>query len=536
MMDGTEPVKIFGIEIPAAERTPLVEQLVRMIGQLSEENRQQREEISRLKGLPRRPIIRPSVLQERRPSSSRKKKRRKKRPGSAKRSKTAELAIHETVPLPLEGLPEGTRRNGHEDFIVQGLRHEAHNVCYQRIRYLLPDGSCRIAPLPPHIQGHFSPELKAHILYQYHQNHVTQPLIHEELLELGIDISVGEINAILTEGHEAFHEEKDALLSAAREVSEYFQTDDTGARHQGKNGYTNVISNPLFASFTTTDSKNRVNFLRILRAPLDEYVVDEDALAYLKGQGLAQKWLAKLAAATRKGPRIIAGDEAWERQLRKWGIKDEKLKQMVTEGALVGTLLHHKLYLHQPLVSDDAGQFDIPGFLHGLCWIHAERPLRKLLTFNSRQEQALELVRDDLWKYYRRLVAYREAPTEKEKGRLERGFHELFTRRTGFVELNRILNGIHEKRKELLLVLDHPAIPPHNNGSESDIREFAKRRKISGGTRSDLGRRCRDTFVSLKKTCRKLRLSFMRYLQDRIFGKHEILPLGDLIRQAAQET
>lgn len=535
-MDGNESVKIFGIEIPADQRTPLVEQLLRIMEQLREENRQLREEIARLKGLPRRPIIRPSALQEQRPKSSGKKRRRRKRPGSAKRSKTVELTIHETVPLPLEGLPEGTRRNGHESFIVQGLRHEAHNVCYQRIRYLLPDGSCRVAPLPPHIKGHFSPALKAHIIYQYHQNLVTQPLIHEELVELGIDISVGEVNAILTEGHEAFHEEKDALLPAAREGSPYFQTDDTGARHKGKNGYTNVISNPWFASFTTTDSKSRVNFLRILRAPFDDYVVDEDALAYMKGQKLSKKLLAKLALATRKGPRIIAGDKAWARQLRKWGIKDEKQQQMVTEGALVGTLLYRNLYLGQPLVSDDAGQFDIPGFLHGLCWIHAERPLRKLLAFNSRQQQALERVRDDLWKYYRRLVAYREAPTAKEKARLERDFHELFTRRTGFIELNRILDGIHENRKELLLVLGYPVIPPHNNGSEGDIREFAKRRKISGGTRSDLGRRCRDTFVSLKKTCRKLGLSFWQYLQDRIFGKHEILPLGDLIRQAVQET
>jgi hypothetical protein len=76
----------------------------------------------------------------------------------------------------------------------------------------------------------------------------------------------------------------------------------------------------------------------------------------------------------------------------------------------------------------------------------------------------------------------------------------------------------------------------HNNLSESDIREWAKKRKISAGTRSELGRRCRDTFVSLKKTCRKLGVSFWRYLQDRIRGVHEILALPDLMRQVARET
>jgi len=54
--------------------------------------------------------------------------------------------------------------------------------------------------------------------------------------------------------------------------------------------------------------------------------------------------------------------------------------------------------------------------------------------------------------------------------------------------------------------------------------------------RGRLGRRCRDTFVSLKRTCRKLGVSFWRCLQDRVFGKQKILPLSDLIRQAAQEA
>ena len=95
---------------------------------------------------------------------------------------------------------------------------------------------------------------------------------------------------------------------------------------------------------------------------------------------------------------------------------------------------------------------------------------------------------------------------------------------------------LYDKRAELLLVLDRPAVPLHNNGSEGDIREWATKRKISGSTRSDLGRRCRDTFISLKKTCRKLGISFWQYLQDRIRGGHEIVSLPDLIRQAAQEA
>jgi len=70
--------------------------------------------------------------------------------------------------------------------------------------------------------------------------------------------------------------------------------------------------------------------------------------------------------------------------------------------------------------------------------------------------------------------------------------------------------------------------------SENDIREYVKRRKISGSTRTDQGRKARDTFASLKKTCRKLGISFWEYLQDRLCGENQIPSLGDCIRQKAR--
>jgi len=97
------------------------------------------------------------------------------------------------------------------------------------------------------------------------------------------------------------------------------------------------------------------------------------------------------------------------------------------------------------------------------------------------------------------------------------------------------LKRLHNNKSELLLVLDRPDIPLHNNTSERDIREYVKKRKISGGTRSDLGRRCRDTFASLKKTCRKLGISFWQFLGDRLCGNNVIAPLPVVIRQRASE-
>ncbi|MBF0423790.1 MAG: transposase [Magnetococcales bacterium] len=116
---------------------------------------------------------------------------------------------------------------------------------------------------------------------------------------------------------------------------------------------------------------------------------------------------------------------------------------------------------------------------------------------------------------------------------MKQRFDDIFIQNTGYETLNQTLRRLHDHKNELLLVLQRPDVPLHTNGSESDIREYAKRRKVSGGTRSDSGRVCRDTFISLKKTCRKLGVSFWSYLIDRLSYAKEILPLADIVRQRA---
>ena len=81
------------------------------------------------------------------------------------------------------------------------------------------------------------------------------------------------------------------------------------------------------------------------------------------------------------------------------------------------------------------------------------------------------------------------------------------------------------------MVLEKPDVPLHNNVSENTIRSMVQKRKIHGGTRSDSGRKCRDTFVSLKKTCIKLGIPFYQYLYDRLIERKEILPLYEIMLQ-----
>ena len=182
------------------------------------------------------------------------------------------------------------------------------------------------------------------------------------------------------------------------------------------------------------------------------------------------------------------------------------------------------------IISDDAGQFNILN--HALCWIHAERGLRKLIGHSSAQTEALESARSQVWTFYASLKDYKETPTPEKRTVLEAEFDAIFTQKTCFISLNKALKRIHNNKSELLLVLDHPYIPLHNNLGENDIRDYVKKRKISGSTRSEAGRMCRDTFASLKKTCRKLRISFWEYLNDRIAGINAIAPLSQLVAAA----
>ena len=208
--------------------------------------------------------------------------------------------------------------------------------------------------------------------------------------------------------------------------------------------------------------------------------------------------------------------------------------RIATEGALLGSIVENGLINPElVIVNDDAGQFAV--LLHALCWIHAERGINKLVGYTDAQRKALEGIRTQIWDLYAELKAYKEEPCEEKRTELEARFDEIFGTKTCYQSLNLALKRIRNHRSKLLLVLDRPDIPLHNNTSERDIREYVKKRKISGSTRSDLGRCCRDTFTSLKKTCRKLKVSFWEYIRDRVSGRNTIEPLADLMRRQARE-
>ncbi len=492
---------------------------------------QLKDEIAILKGEKPRPQIKPSTLNKDTPEGegpSQGSQRRDRGGDQGKQPK--ELEIHETQLLQPEQIPAGAVFKGYEDYLVQGLRIRLHNTRYRRARYQTPYGDTRLGELPVAVRGsHFDPELRSYILVQYYQQHVSQPLLLKQLRDFGVQISSGHLNRLLTEGHASFHAEKAEMLRAGLAVSSYINVDDTAARHQGQNGYCTHIGNELFAWFASTESKSRINFLELLRAGQTDYVIDAVARAYMHHQQLPQAQLRLLAE-----DRAWADKAAWEAQLRTLGMATERHRRIATEGALVASLLTHGVSPELVILSDDAGQFNVAGFLHALCWIHAERTIHTLLPFSDANRAAQASVRDHIWRFYQDLKAFKGTPSDEQKRALATRFEDIFTQQTCFQTLNLALKRLHANKTELLLVLERPEIPLHNNLSENDIRDYVKKRKISATTRSEAGRAARDTFLSLKKTCQKLGLSFWHYLQDRLARSNHLPPLPVLIRTAAQ--
>ena len=510
------------------ERTPVTVILLEIIQLQREQIQQLRDEVARLKNTNPKPEIKPSKLEKPKNHNT---PNGHKRPGSSKRCKAQELEIHDVRKISPDNLPKGSCFKDYQDFVVQDLVIQNFNTQYRLERWTTPSGEIVTGKLPSGISnGHFGSTLICFILYQYYHARVTQPLILEQLHDLKVDISAGQLSNIITERKGQFHQEKDAILRVGLELSPYIGVDDTGARHAGKNGYCTYIGNEYFAWFESTSSKSRINFLKLLCTGSPTYVINFDAIQYMVKQNMPQFVLAKLSPFFSEH---FPNESSWQEQLKELGIQKARHIQIATEGALIGSLIENGFRKNLIILSDGARQFVL--FLHALCWIHAERAINKLIGFNKKQQDVLKKIRTDIWDLYHDLKKYKLSPDEPKKKQIEECFDKIFTRETCFATLQQVIKRIFQRKDELLLALKYPGIPLHNNMSESDIREYVTKRKVSGSTRSSPGRRCRDTFTSLKKTCRKNGVSFWEYLLDRI-GKKNIIPqLPDLIALKLQK-
>jgi len=213
------------------------------------------------------------------------------------------------------------------------------------------------------------------------------------------------------------------------------------------------------------------------------------------------------------------------RLLNSLGIENKKIRLQCLEAGLIGFISETILNPGQVLLSDRAGQFAI--FDHAACWVHMERPLRKLEVASPEAEQELEQIRGVIWNLYEKLKE--AALTQIGKDEVHQLYDQLIAMNSISPGINEVIASFAQYREELLKALDHPGLPLHNNDSERDIRGVAKRRNISGTTKSEEGKAFRDGLITLKQTCARLGVSFCGYLKG--WFMRQPVDLASIVRE-----
>jgi len=480
-----------------------------------------KDEISRLNKTPKRPKFKPNRME---PRNRKKGNSQKNSPGSNKNI-CAPDKKQEEVKVQANEVPQGSRFKGYSDFKVQDLEIIVKEITYRLEVWQAPNGKIVRAKLPSELRGkHFGPDLRTLIINLYAQG-MTQPAMDDFLQGVGIEISPGQINHILLEEADGFANASEAILQAGLNEAPYIRTDDTGARHKHKNGYCTHVGGEYFAYYKTTFSKSRMNFLRIFLQGKEECRIN-DAMIWHLYQCRVEDDILNLFEE-HKGKKY-KGKKGFNCFLTSLHLHSKRLRAQCLEAALVGFISEEILKEGQVLLSDRAGQFAV--FNHAACWVHMERPLRKIIASSEAVEKELEQVRGAIWDLYEVLKESALSQTGREE--IKKQYDALVAMKSTSPAIRSVIQNFHEYRDEMLKVLNHPGLPLHNNDSERDIRGFVKRRKVSGSTKSEKGKKFRDGLASLKQTCFRLGISFWKYSSEWLRGRPP--DLAQLVRDHYQ--
>jgi len=171
----------------------------------------------------------------------------------------------------------------------------------------------------------------------HYQCHVTIEKILALLNGMGVVISKRQVGRLLTVKLETFRAEDAEVLKAGLTCASFVTVDDTGARHQGKNGVTTQIGSDTFTAFRTGPSKSRLAFLRNLLGGAACYVVNEAALVYMRACNLSLALIDKLADHPAQR---FASHQDWTSHLDALGFADLRITpdpvRVASEGASHG--------------------------------------------------------------------------------------------------------------------------------------------------------------------------------------------------------
>jgi hypothetical protein len=515
----------------------LLEEVMADLRSAQAEVQRLRDEINRLKGEQGKPAVCPSTPKSSPKDHSSERERRKPK-GWSKGSKTESIAIdrEQVVSVDRESLPSDAEFKGYEDVVVQDVAVRTDNVLFHKEKFYSPSQQkSYLAALPQGYSGQFGPGIKALALVFYFGAQMSEAKVAQLLRNVGVKLSDGQVSKLLIKDQEGFHQEKDALYQAGLASSPWQHMDETSTRVNGQNGHCHIMCNPLYTAYFTTESKDRLTVIDVLRNKRSRrFVVNEDAMGYLESLGLSRLRRRQLLALPQDTMMAEAAIQALLDE-HLVGLGPQQRKWVLDATAVAAYHRELEFPVVRLLLCDDAPQFAWVTQELALCWVHEGRHYKKLLPYVAAHQRMLDEFLKRFWEYYDQLLVYREQPTPQEAARLRSEFDALFSMVTGYRALDERIAMTFAKKAELLMVLTHPEIPLHNNPAELGARVRVRKRDVSFGPRTQEGARAWDTFMTLAETARKLGVSFYNYIHDRISGTGQIPQLPSIIQARAKE-
>ena len=514
----------------------LVEEVTAALRQSQAEVGRLRDENARLKGEKGKPDIKANTPKSPSADYSSERERHTTKAWS-KGSKTAKIHIdrEEVLRVAREGLPADAEFKGYEDSTVQDVILRTDNVLFRKEKfYSRIEGKTYLAPLPRGYEGEFGPGIKSLVITLYFGSNMSEPKIAELLGSVGVLVSDGEVSNLLIKGQGAFHEEKEALFEAGLASSPWQHLDQTGTRVAGQNRHCQVVCNPLYTAYRTTETKDRLSVLDTLRGGRPRlYLLNEEAEGYLGRTQMSKVAVALLRAGM--PPDKVLDEPAMKALLGGPLSQLGPQQQRWALDAMAVAAYHAETGypVVRMLLCDGAPQFTWITEELSLCWVHEGRHYKMLSPYMAHHRELLEEFLGQFWGYYRELLVYREAPSLVEAARLSTRFDVLFATVTGYQLLDATIAKTRDKKDSLLKVLSHPEIELHNNPAELGARARVRKRDVSFGPRTPEGTRAWDTFMSLAESAKKLGVSFYDYVHDRILGTNLIPRLDRLLTECA---
>jgi Transposase IS66 family len=515
----------------------VIERLVAEMHAVREELGRVRDENNRLKGEQGRPGG-PTKKQPKLDRSS-ERERREQPKQWRKSAKLPEIVIDRQVECRLDPaeLPADARLKDHIEVTVQDLVLRTDNVrfCCERWE-AASTGQTYQAPLPSGYEGEFGPGLKALALTLGYSANVGQAQIRRLFGSVGVRVSAGYLAGLLTNTAD-FAPQAQAIGAAGLACDGYAHIDVTPTRVAGVEQSCHVLGNTAFVYYYTDLFRDRQAALRTLQlgAP-STFQVNAAAWSFLATG-------AALAMSTRTALETVPADRcftqaawyAWLDTHLPW--LGPQQRQRLSDAAAIGAYHAQTIVpVVATLVCDDAPTFKGLTEDLALCWVHEGRHYKKLTPASTAHQALLDAYLTDFWTYYRRLRAYQEAPTGAMAAELATAFDTLFSRTTGYADLDERIAKTKAKRQALLRVLEKPYLPLTNNPAELAARRRVRKRDVSFGARSPAGIHAWDVFHTLIGTAQLLGVNVLHYFQDHCSRAGRLPALADLIRQRAGQA